>query len=544
MRFSSLFLAASCALSGALAGTASAYEFNKLYTFKTQPLLGGKGGPDTAWYFAADTNGAGKYPRTNVPMREGGNSDLFRDASDASGQTFWTINDRGVNVAYEPSGGSTFKVFPYPNYHHKLTRFQVVGDSVQVLSRDSIKGIDSGYTVGTPSTKAPSGEIALKMRVDSAKVDSSVGNRVAPSVNGYDFEGIVKSGNNFFLSDEYGPFIVRVDASTMQITKEWYPAHGLPNVLARRRSNRGMEGLALTPSGYLVGMMQSGMYNTKGGKMSNAKDSTRVLRVVWFNPATEQVKEFAYLADRKGGNRKLGEVKIGAITAVNDSTFLLIEHGVDKSDKYWMDVYKMTITAAATNVTLATDPDSLGTLYAGGTKTLEQLGYIPGDSANLAGAGVVPVKKELVFLDVMGKTPWPHLKPEGISLINDSTLALVNDNDYGMTDKGSDGIAHQLPAGQALSQLMYFNLKNPNATPVLRTTSARPAFSVITDRSGWRVQGTGTFEVSLSDAQGRELSRSSATQGSAFVSRMQNGGMYWLTIRSNGVRESRRVVQW
>ena len=544
MRFVSLAALAASLFFGTVSTTAQPYDYNKLYTFKQMPLLGGVGGPDTAWYFAADTV-AGKYPRTTVPMREGGTSDLFRDVSITTPHTFWTINDRGVNVAYEPAGKSVFKVFPYPGYHHKLLKVQVIGDSIQVISRDSIKGIDSGYTVGLPSTKAPSGEIALRMRFDSAKVDSSIGNRVAPSINGYDFEGIVKSGNNFYLSDEYGPFIVRVDATTMKITKEWYPAQGLPNVLARRRSNRGMESLALTPSGNLVGMIQSGMYNTKTGSKSAAKDSTRVLRVVWFNPGTEQVKEFVYLSDKKNGTRNLGEVKIGAMAPMNDSTFLVIEHGVDKSGKYWMDAFKFTITAMSTNVTLATDPDSLGTLYVGGTKTLEQLGYIPNDSANLVGAGVIPVKKELVFLDIMAKTAWPHLKPEGISFINDSTLALSNDNDYGMVDKGADGVPHQLPAATAASQMMYINLKNPNATPVVRPQHATlPAFTVTTNPNGWLVKGFGAFEALLTDAQGRKISSAISTQGEIFLPRTTHNGIYWLNLRADGVRESHRIVQW
>lgn len=526
-------------VSAALA-SAAAFDYNKLYTLKTTPILHSVGKLDTAFIFAAAAVG-GKYARTNVPIRDGGASDLFRDPSDPTGLTFWSVNDRGMNTDYQPAS-QDYKMFPFPGYHQKLMKLHIVGDSIEMLSMDSIRGLDTGYTVGLVSSKAPTDEIALQMRLDSAVADSS--RKLARTPNGYDFEGITKdNAGHFYLSDEYGPFIVRVDSATKKIDREWYPGHRLPTVLARRRVNRGLEALCITPSGYLVGMMQSGLYNTVSGKKSAPKDSSRVLRMVWFNPADSSAKEFVYLMDRKGGTRKLGDTKVGAITSVNDSTFLVTEHGADASSKYWMDIYKVTITAGATNVTKAVDPDSLGTLYNGGTQTLEQLGYIPNDSANLAAAGVVPVKKSLYFGDVMARTPWTHQKPEGLSIINDSTLAIINDNDYGMTDNSADGIPHLLP--DIATHIMYFKVNTASAPAGVRAAPAgRPSFSVAADRGGWRVQGTGAFEVSLSDAQGRELFRSASSQGSAFVSRAQSGGVYWLTIRTNGVRDSRRVVQW
>ena len=71
----------------------------------------------------------------------------------------------------------------------------------------------------------------------------------------------------FWVSDEYGPWLVHFDASGKTIERIGpYAAnaqgHKLPAVLAQRLTNKGMEGLTVTLSGaLLVGMMQSALVN-------------------------------------------------------------------------------------------------------------------------------------------------------------------------------------------------------------------------------------------------------------------------------------------
>jgi hypothetical protein len=66
------------------------------------------------------------------------------------------------------------------------------------------------------------------MRLDSAKVDTSTGQR------GWRRrperlrlrERAPPRKSSLFLSDEYGPFVVEVDIPTLRIKREWYPGHG------------------------------------------------------------------------------------------------------------------------------------------------------------------------------------------------------------------------------------------------------------------------------------------------------------------------------
>ena len=437
----------------AAAAAAAAWQTNTLYAFPDPPLIGESGRSDTGFFFDTATTD-GVYRKLSTPMREGGWSSLELDTTDPTGHTFWTVNDRGLNVAHEPSG-RTDKVFPFPGYHQKIVRFRIEGSEARILSMDSIASLENAsvFTVGTLSSKAATGEVALRMRLDSAVVDTTA--TIPPSPNGYDFESIRRRGDFLYLSDEYGPFFVKVDLATRRIVKEWYPGKGLPRVLSKRRANRGMEGMAVTPSGKLVGIIQSPMYNEVGKSTKDTRDA-EMLRMVWLDPATGEVREFAYLADLKSGKRQGRDVKTSELIALSETRFLVLEQGPDTTaaKKYHVDVFEIDISPA-TNVTA---PGADGMVVGG--KTLEEIAKKPGD---LAKAGIRPVAKRLLLGDVLGSTPWVSQKPEGLAVVDDSTLAMVNDNDYGMTDFGADGIPHILPSDQRALSVMYLRVPSLSA---------------------------------------------------------------------------------
>src|SRR5262249_20110809 len=107
------------------------------------------------------------------------------------------------------------------------------------------------------------------------------------NVNGIDSEGLVAlPDGTFWVSDEYGPLLTHFDA-TGKMLEQVTPfgpnaqGHQLPAVLGKRRVNRGMEGLTVTPDGKtLVGMMQSPLINdiTQGNT-----NSTTALRIVTYS---------------------------------------------------------------------------------------------------------------------------------------------------------------------------------------------------------------------------------------------------------------------
>ena len=91
------------------------------------------------------------------------------------------------------------------------------------------------------------------------------GNPLTPSDHGLDSEGLVAMPDGtFWVSDEYGPFVVHFDAKGKELER-LSPFNGtLPKELSLRSPNEGMEGLTITPDGaMLVGIVQSAL-NTPG----------------------------------------------------------------------------------------------------------------------------------------------------------------------------------------------------------------------------------------------------------------------------------------
>ncbi|MFD2144257.1 esterase-like activity of phytase family protein [Mucilaginibacter antarcticus] len=278
------------------------------------------------------------------------------------------------------------------------------------------------------------------------------GNLIQPSADGIDSEGLVlASDGSFWISDEYGPHIVHVDATgkTIERINPFGTGTGgrtIPLVFAKRRANRGMEGLTITPDGKtLVGLMQSPMYNPAKTNVANSL----VLRILTFDIATGVTKQYAYLMDN------ITLTGCSEILAVNATTFLTIERdglfgGNATNPATFKKVFKFSLNGA----TDVSDPinGANGKLFGG--KTVEELN----DRAGLTAAGITPVEKILV-LDLLKDltSVYPHDKAEGIALLPNNILAISNDDDFGVVDNGASAFsAKTLSTGKVDNNRIYF----------------------------------------------------------------------------------------
>ncbi len=497
-----------------------AWDFDKPYLLPELPLLAQEGTKDTAFAFAAEKTGSPKaYARTAVPLRIAGFGCLARDPSDASGSTFWTLDDRGVSTPYE-AGSTKARVFALPGYHQKLVKWRLEEGALRVMEIDSIASLEAAtvFTTGLPSSKVPLDEPAWKGRLDAALVDPTAA--VAAVPHGYDFEGLrVAPSGNFVVSDELGPSLVEIERATKRIVKEWIPGKGIPKVFAKRRSNRGFEAVAVAPSGKMLAMLQSPADNWSGG---DSKDS-RMLRVLRLDPATGAANEYVYLLDLKGGKRAASETKIGDAVALSETRFLAIEHGKDAAGKYWIDLVEFDI-AGATDIH---DPDdkAKGRMFAvgfgvptTGSLTPEQIG-MDTSTAVWASAGIVPVTKAVVIGDLLASRPaWTGEAPEGLEILGDSAVALLDDDDYGVQDKNSDGIPHLRSAAERGEHLVF--LRFPGRTGVGPVPLRASGWRVVRAGRELRVfapeAGNGTLR--LCDLSGRILSSGAVRGGVGAVS--------------------------
>ena len=391
--------------------------------------------------------------------REAGFSGLFPIAG-TNGKEFWTISDRGLNVddasANPPGCQPAYdKLFAFPNYAPKIHRIRIQGDSVQILQTITVKR-PNGTNASGVLLPAGFGSTATEQGSTDTVLDcANFPNKIAAKDPwAIDCEGIVVDKNGFFwLAEENGPSIWKLNQNGVVVAR-YSPYANLAGAQPQdiqidtafkyRRNNRGFENISLAPNGNIYVAIQSPLNYPN----STVGAATRVHRIMELNPVTGAMRMLAYLNDgvigAAGANQiRMQDWKLGDMAAINDSTFLILEAAARGTTDI-KRMYKINITGA-TSVNSG--------LY--GTSTLEGLV----DSAGLATNNIVPVKKTL-FMDLLANG-WPSSldKAEGLAIVNDSTLALCNDNDFGQTCPLANGIA--IPTSN-LSHVIKYGLSGSN----------------------------------------------------------------------------------
>ena len=389
------------------------------------------------------------YPEQKLEIRGGGyGSDAAAHPTNAN--QFYALTDRGPNADFDGIAGKG-KQFLVPNYTPSIGLFELQADSKIIKVKEIILKDSNGNPIsGLPNPKAFGGTNEVPYDVNGQPMTvnpqlpfDAVSNPIKTDINGLDPEGLAAlQDGSFWVSDEYGPHLVHYDANGVEIARINAFANDernnvmvdakpilLPTEFSKRRANRGMEALTITPDQTtLVGIMESSMDNPdKSGRLSS------LVRMVTINLVSGQIAQYLYRLDNAA------HVTSG-IVALNDHEFYLIEHDrkfplQDKSAQKL--IYKINIAQATDIATIANDKsvkqnDRLGLTVNG--QTLEQL--IAEDEENwqtLENLNITPVKKTLV-VDVLASLDYPHDKLEGLWLRQDGSLGLLNDDDFAMTD--------------------------------------------------------------------------------------------------------------
>ncbi len=353
---------------------------------------------------------------------------------------FYAITDRGPNGdgpnAPVPGGSgalSVSKVFPAPSFAPSFGVVRVGSNGAVLQSSTPLRLNADKKLTGLPPQNGvgATGETPL---TDTFVFDAT---KAICDATGLDPETMVldKARKVLWTSDEYGPFVARIAIDSGVVEKRYGPGSGaadLPMVLALRRPNRGMEGLALdVASGKLHGYLQSPIdprdgtgksiqAKPPGGKNTDVRHLAKFARWLEFDPTTETSKLYAYPIDGSMYDKdRTGNAKLGDLVSLGNGRFIVIEQGARKSDgKVMNKLFLVEVPANATDI-------------AAMDQNLEISSITQAASNGVDYAGVVTLRKtELLDLNALG---WLAEKAEGLALVDDHTLALVNDNDFGVS---------------------------------------------------------------------------------------------------------------
>jgi hypothetical protein len=422
-------------------------------TFSYTPKAGFKG-TDTFTYTATNAvelfqdtlkNGKPIPPLTSVAGPNGTTTEISGEGFGSSlapvpGRAgyFYGLTDRGPN-ADAPDGNKSEMVL---SFTPEIGEFKLVNGKAELIRTVPLKGPKSlggvNYSGRPPhDTKEVIDDVAAtNATLANGKVTPKP---VANDPYGYDSEGLVAMPDgSFWVSDEYGPYITHFDADGYEIGRltpyQNSPDNAdhkiigyLPAELANRLTNKGMEGLTVTPDGKtLVGMMQSALQMPDLGTTKASKVAPT--RIVTVDLRTLQVHEYLYLLDDPATT---GDAN-SEITALSPAMFLVDERDGNFEPNATKNLYEVDI-AGATDVTGLTI----------GGKSPEALVGTDGTSAALAaltaaGIKVAPKHPYLqagALVSQLNPTGalFGHDKVEGVATTDGGkTLYLSNDDDFGI----------------------------------------------------------------------------------------------------------------
>jgi hypothetical protein len=245
-----------------------------------------------------------------------------------SGNIFIATNDRGfADGATTPAYRARFQVFEIALDPRAKTLTPKLLETrfYKTESGQNFVGASSAFDAAHPSKS---------LRLDAEGI------RVAPD-------------GNIFISDEYGPYIYEFNRQgtrirTIPVPAKFSIAHPsasgateLSENSSGRQSNRGMEGLAISPGGNtLFGLMQSPLLQD-GGLDNHFQRIGVNIRLLKLDLKTGATQEFVYPLDNGVENG------VNEILAINDHEFLVIERdGLGGAAAKFKRIFRIDIKGA------------------------------------------------------------------------------------------------------------------------------------------------------------------------------------------------------
>jgi hypothetical protein len=356
-------------------------------------------------------------------------SSAFRHPSDPP-NVLWTLGDRGPNIAcsdMKATAGTELtcrdvkdgRVYPTPSYAPSIYRVMLMDDGTfRVTDVVTLKDRDGRPLNGMPNP--------LKTASTETPLDGT-GKRLQQDLNGIDAEGLVRlADGSFWVGDENGPSLVHFAADGRMIARHvprgsegdfagaaYETIGSLPPIILKRQANRGIEGIAISPDErFLYFIMQNPLANPDADAYRKARNT----RLFKLDRSTMRVAgEYVYTLDdpqsfRRDPSRRQNDPRISELMALGDDRLIVLERTELTTKLHEIELAGATDIAGSRWDDPATRP------------TLEQ--------SDIGAGEILPVKKTLRF----DTADHPALagKTEGMTLMGDGALAIINDDDFGI----------------------------------------------------------------------------------------------------------------
>ena len=372
-----------------------------------------------------------EFPKTRLRILRGLGSGLSRDPNDPT--RLWAVGDRGPNVKVKVAvedwglelhahrGRKGAKVMPALEHGPALVALRLDGDRVATEHALPLLRPDGRAIGGLPIPGGTYDELEPAIGVDGEDLGSD------PA--GADTEGVAACRDgSFWIADEYGPSLLRV-AADGRVFERWVPegtaecfagadiaiVEALPALAAKRRLNRGFEAIALAED-------EARLFLLYQGPLSHPDEAAfraaRHVRLMVLDLASRRVTAQhlyptdaaeTFARDVAKGEFEQEDVKVSEVTRLPDGALLVLERGSETTKFYRIDLDGAAQLPAEH-------------LEAGTRPTLEEL--------SARGLGGLPVLEKRLVLST-DDHPEVGADLEGMTVLPDGSLVLVNDNDFG-----------------------------------------------------------------------------------------------------------------
>ncbi len=347
------------------------------------------------------------------------------------------MSDRGANIkmkaAVRDFGLDHFKthkhikglkVIPRPDLGPTIVELKKVGDRIELVHAFPLKTPSGRPLTGLPLPGAVEAGMEPAFSLDGAPLD--------PDPCGADTEAIAAlSDGTFLVAEEYGPSVMKV-AADGTVTARWTP-HGstlqtdppatacLPAMAGRRRQNRGLEAMAVSPDEKRLHLvLQSPIEGETRLRFWTVDIETGVLVAEHFYDFDNH--NF-FARDAAAGEVFADDLKVCEIACLGEGVLLVLE--------------RISATAKIYRVDLNAGPD---------------------------------LQKTLLFNTDYAPEVAPDL--EGMAITSDRSLLLVTDNDF-----GTEGVAtrfYEIVFNAPFAKAYPLSIADPATAPPFSQTPGSP----------------------------------------------------------------------